>query len=148
MNTSIICIGNRFFTGDEAGPLVFDRLQELQPLPEGVALVEGGLSGLNLLPLLETGGRVIFVDAVRGFAAADGVVVLHQEEILASKSQLHFDHGAGLPYLLTVLPRVFDGEMPEEILLVGIQGTCTTEMVDQAADVALHLAAHGMRDPG
>ena len=46
---------------------VFDRLQEMQPLPAGIELIEGGLAGLNLLPLLERGGRVVFVDAVSGF---------------------------------------------------------------------------------
>ena len=39
--------------------------------------------------------------------------------------QCHFDHGAGLAYLLTVLPKVCDGELPEEIVLVGLEGECT-----------------------
>ncbi|SHO46437.1 hydrogenase maturation protease [Desulfopila aestuarii] len=145
MKASIICIGNRFVAGDEAGLLVFDRLQNRPEIPEGITVIEGGLAGLNLLSLLETGGRVVFVDAVKGFKGSSGVVIVEHEEILGSTSQLHFDHGAGLPYLLAVLPRVCDGELPEEIMLVGLEGECTSEMIEHAADISLTVAAHGLK---
>ncbi|WP_163339478.1 hydrogenase maturation protease [Desulfopila sp. IMCC35008] len=145
MNVSIICIGNRFVAGDEAGLLVFDRLQALPELPAGIAVVEGGLSGLNLLPFLEVGGRVVFVDAVKGFTNVDGVVILDQEEIQTSSDQMHFDHGAGLPYVLTVLPQVCDGELPEEIFLVGVEGACTTQVIEQATTLTIKVATHGLK---
>lgn len=145
MKASIICIGNRFVAGDEAGPLVCDRLQALPELPERITVIEGGLSGLNLLPYLEMGGRVVFVDAVRGFTQGDGVVILDQEEILTSSSQIHFDHGAGLPYVLKVLPHVCEGELPEEILLVGLSGACTAQIVEQATTIAIKVAVHGLK---
>ena len=146
MKSSIICIGNRFVAGDEAGLLVFDRLRDRSDLPEEITIIEGGLAGLNLLPLLETGGRIVFVDAVCGFSKSGKVVIMEQEQILQSSSQPHFDHGAGLPYLLTVLPKVYDGELPEEILLVGLEGECTDRMIEDAADISLSVAMHGIQD--
>jgi hydrogenase maturation protease len=144
----IICIGNRYVAEDVAGLEVFDRLRAIQPLPPGVEVVEGGVAGLGLLPLLEQGGRVVFVDAVRGFARADGIVILSHQEILQSPRQEHFDHWAGLPYLLAVLPKVCDGPLPEDIVLLGLEGNCTATTYDKAAEMSLAIATYGVRDLG
>ncbi|KJR99224.1 MAG: hypothetical protein VR65_17670 [Desulfobulbaceae bacterium BRH_c16a] len=145
MKGCIICIGNRFVAEDAAGLLVFDCLQAMQPLPHGIELIEGGLIGLNLLPLLEQGGRVVFVDAVKGFAEAGEVVLLDRQEILDTESQPHFDHGAGLPYVLAVLPQVCDGILPEEIVLLGLEGECTKQTIERAAAMSIAVAAHGLK---
>lgn len=142
MKGCIICIGNRFVAADAAALLVFERLQEM-PLPKGVEAVEGGLAGLNLLPLLERGGRVVFVDAVRGFTGPGEVVLLDKEEIAGIESGTHYDHGAGLPYLLAVLPKVCDGRLPEEIFLVGLEDECSMETIDRAARLSAAVAANG-----
>jgi hydrogenase maturation protease len=145
---SIICIGNRFIEEDAAGPRVFDRIQSMQPLPAGIDLVEGGLAGLNLLPLLEQGGRVVFVDAVRGFTKTGAIVLLTHQEILQAPGNIHFGHGAGLPYLLAVLPKVCDGELPEEMVLVGLEGWCMAETIEKAAKMSVSIAVHGLRGLG
>jgi hydrogenase maturation protease len=146
MSATIICIGNRFIAEDAAGLQVFDRLVARRPLPAGIELVEGGLAGLNLLPLLEQGGRVIFVDAVKGFTREGEMVLLSHQEIMQSPGHRRFDHGAGLPYLLAVLPKVCDGELPEEIALVGLEGRCDAEIIEQAAEMSLAIAAQGLGD--
>jgi hydrogenase maturation protease len=139
MNVTIICIGNRLIPEDAAGPAVFDRLQKTT-LPVGVDVVEGGLAGLNLLPLLEQGGCVIFVDSVSGFAGEGTLVVLDQMDVIQSLSSVHYGHGAGLPYLLSVLPGVCDGQMPEEIVLIGMEGVLSDSMIDRAAEFAISKA--------
>jgi hydrogenase maturation protease len=146
----IICIGNRLVSEDATGLLVYDRLQAIEPLPAGIELIEGGLAGLNLLPLLEQGGRVVFVDAVHGFAAPGEIVLLDSREIKGTEreSLLHFDHGAGLPYLLAVLPAVYEGELPEEIFLVGLEGQCSTSTLERAAGMSIAIAAHGLKGLG
>lgn len=145
MKGCIICIGNRFIEEDSAGPRVFDKLQSIRLLPAGIELVEGGLAGLNLLPLLEQGGRVVFVDAVKGFAGAGEIVLLNHRQILQIPSHLHFGHDAGLPYLLAVLPKVCDGELPEEIVLLGLEGRCSEETIGKAANMSVTIAVHGLR---
>ncbi len=146
MKGSIICIGNRFVAGDAVGAQVFDRLLEMPSLPAEVKIVEGGTAGLNLLPLLEEGGRVVFVDAVSGFTKPGEIVLLETREIVSTLDTAHFDHEAGLAYLLAVLPKVCDGDMPEEIVLVGLEGECTAQMIDQAARMSITIAAHGLKD--
>jgi hydrogenase maturation protease len=148
VKASIICIGNRFVSEDAAGLLVYDRLQAMQPLPAGIRPVEGGLAGLNLLPLLEQGGRVVFVDAVAGFGQPGEIVLLDQQEILGASDAVRFDHGAGLPYVLAVLPGVCEGELPEEIVLLGLEGECTPSIIEQAARMSLAIAAHGLKGLG
>ena len=121
-------------------------LQKMQPLPAQVELIEGGLAGLNLLPFLEQGGRVVFVDAVSGFAEPGEIVLLDRQEIISTQETFHFDHEAGLPYLLTVLPRVCDGVLPEEIVLVGLEGECTAKTIARAARLSVIIAIHGLKD--
>ncbi len=146
MKGSIICIGNRFVVKDAAGLAVFDRLLEMYPLPADIEVTEGGLAGLNLLPLLEQGGRVVFVDAVKGFTDPGELVLLERQEILDTLGTGHFDHGAGLAYVLSVLPKVCEGDLPEEIVLVGLEGEWTTQMIDRAAELSIAIAAHGLKD--
>ena len=140
MTASIICIGNRFVPGDAAGIKVFDRLQKMHPFPCGVKVIEGGMAGLNLLPLLEQGGRVVFVDAVAGFTRPGEIVLLSHQEIMETERADHFNHGTGLSYLFTVLPRVCDGKLPEEIVLVGLEGEPNLQMVEQAAIMSVAIA--------
>ena len=148
MRGSIICIGNRLIEEDAAGLRVFDRIQALHPLPVGIELVEGGLAGLNLLPLLEHGGRVVFVDAIRGFTQAGKIVLLTHREILQAPGHFCFGHDAGLPYLLAVLPKVCEGELPEEMVLVGLEGSCVDETIEKAAEMSVSIAVHGLRGLG
>ena len=146
MRSTIICIGNRFVPEDAAGPAVFDRLREMLPLPAGIEVIDGGMAGLNLLPLLEQGGRVVFVDAVKGFSGPGEIVLLDHQEIVQTLSAGHFDHSAGLAYVLTVLPRVCDGDLPEEIALVGLEGECTPQMIERAAGLSIAIADLGLKD--
>lgn len=148
MKGVIICVGNRFVAEDAAGPAVLAFLETLRPLPNTIELVEGGLAGLNLLPLLEQGGRVVFVDAVSGFAQPDEIVLFNHQEIISTLTESHFDHGVGLAYLLSVLPKVCEGDLPEEVVLVGLEGECTKETIERAAKLSLIIAAHGLKDVG
>ncbi len=148
MKGVIICIGNRFVAEDTAGLAVLASLEAMRPLPATIELVEGGLAGLNLLPWLEQGGRVVFVDAVRGFAQPGEIVLLDHQEIISNLVEPHFDHEAGLAYLLAVLPKVCEGDLPEEVVLVGLEGECTAETIERAAKLSLTLAARGLKDVG
>jgi hydrogenase maturation protease len=147
MRRRIICIGNRFVEEDAAGPAVYECLRQKQLLPENIELIEGGLMGLDLLPYLEQGGRVVFVDAVKGYGKPGEIVVLDYRQIKDTFETSPFGHGAGLAYLLAVLPRVCEGEMPEEIVLLGLGGV-TPHLIERAADLSIELALLGMKESG
>lgn len=143
----IICLGNRLVPSDAAGLAVHERLCGCK-LPAEVQLIEGGLAGLDLLPLLEQGGRVVFVDAVFGFTIPGQLVVLDQATLLQHTSVPAYGHAAGLPYLLTVLPRVCEGILPEKITLIGLEGRCSDQVLDAAAALSISLAATGNQFQG
>jgi hydrogenase maturation protease len=143
MKNRIICIGNRLLPEDAAGPAVFDCLQKFR-LPAGTELIEGGTAGLNLLPLLEQVGRVVFVDTVSGFTSDGEIIVLDQAALVRSSTTPQFGHDIGLPYVLSVLPKVCDGELPEEITLIGLEGKCDAQVIEKAAKLSLSVAAGGL----
>lgn len=127
--TRIICIGHPLMPADQAGPRVYQELSAA-PLPAGVELIDGGLQGLNLLRFFEDCSKVILVDSLKGFLDTSGVAFLHGDEIFAAVAD-HFDHSAGLAYLLAMLPQLLPN--PPQLELIGIEGDPTSALVEQAA---------------
>lgn len=138
MKDRIICIGNRLVDHDRAGPAVYDRLAA-QEIPSHIELIEGGISGLNLLAFLENAATVVFVDSVSGFTHPDGVVLLDQTRIKEACPPGHYGHDAGVAYLLAVLPGVCETPLPRNIFLVGLEGHCSQKTIDHAATLALSM---------
>lgn len=131
----IICIGNRLFAADSAGPLVYDILQQTA-LPPGIDLIDGGLGGLNLLPFLEQTDLVLFVDSVSGFQQDGGVLVIDPLHDLYVDET--FGHDSGLAFLLHAAPKVLDEPLPA-VYLVGIDGPPLPRYCRQAAEECLRL---------
>lgn len=117
----VLCVGNPYLDCDSAGPRIFEQLVR-QTLPSGVELIDAGLQGLNLLRFFEDAERVILIDNVRGYLDAPGFVHLQGEEIQSALCD-HFDHSAGLAYLLQALPALI--ETPPALDLLGIEGVLT-----------------------
>lgn len=141
----IICVGNRYLPEDAVGPRVFDLLAQ-RALPADVEAVDGGLAGIDLVRFVEGADRVVFVDRVVGFGRSHGVVVLEGDEA-ASAGGTRYGHGAGLTYLLRVLPELCDGKVPE-ILLVGVGTDPDEGILEEAAALSLMLASFGGQGPG
>ncbi|MDR3629081.1 MAG: hydrogenase maturation protease [Desulfocapsaceae bacterium] len=137
MNTRIICVGNRLFAPDSAGPMVYDILSSGQ-LPKRVELIDGGLAGLNLLCCLEGIDLVIFVDSVQGFRDAPGIIIMNVFDSLHICQD--YDHNAGLGYLLQAAPQVLEEKLPE-IVLVGIQTDSDSRLYHRAARMCLEIVS-------
>lgn len=142
MKNRIICIGNRLIENDRAGVLVYDLLAA-QTMPTHTELIEGGISGLNLLCFLENAGTVVFVDTVSGFTTPGGVVVLNKTQIKTACPELHYDHNTGIPYVLEVLPDVCDTPLPRKIFLVGLETPARESAIEHAATLSLSLIQNG-----
>ena len=106
----IICVGNRYRSGDDLGARVYDLLAS-RTIDAGVELIDGGLLGLNLLRFVDNARRVVFVDAVEGFAAPGAVVALPRQAV-AALADGAWGHAAGLPHLFEFLPHVCENEVP------------------------------------
>jgi Ni,Fe-hydrogenase maturation factor len=85
--------------------------------------------------------RAVFVDTVIGFAEPAAVVVLPGAEV-AALADARYEHSAGLPYLLRMLPSICDGPLPE-VVVVGVEGCPDEASIDLAAEAALRAAAEG-----
>ncbi|SMC56266.1 hydrogenase maturation protease [Desulfocicer vacuolatum DSM 3385] len=142
MQDRIICLGNRLKQEDRAGLQVYDRLFK-RKLPQQIELIEGGISGLNLLCFLENVATVVFVDAISGFTHPDGVVVLTRHQIETASQCLHYGHDAGVAYLLAMMPRVCTPPLPRDIFLVGLEGQCSEKTIEHAADIAQDMVQTG-----
>ncbi len=136
----IICVGNRLLQEDAAGPEVFERLREKE-LPAHLAVIDGGLGGLDLLRHLEGARRVVFVDAATGFHEQGGLVVLEPQEA-GARAEPIFGHASGLAYLLRIAPAILEDALPE-IIVVGLEGAPTPTLIDEAVATSLQLALHG-----
>ncbi len=123
----IICIGNQLVPGDDAGPLIYNRLLQ-ESLPVDVELVDGGTRGLDLLPFFDGASQVLLIDQVEGFCPAPGVVLLCGEELLRGV-QNRFDHQIGIGYLLQMLPQVCEILIPE-VKMIGIEGCLEKESTE------------------
>ena len=133
----IICVGNRFVESDEIGPRVYEYLAR-RDLRGTVSLIDGGLMGLDLLRFVEGARRVVFVDALPGFAPAGRPVVLYYSEALGERPT-GYGHDGGLACLLRMLPAVCESELPE-IVLVGAESPVGPDVVEQLGEMALSIA--------
>jgi len=133
----IICVGNRYVPGDDVGPRVYDCLLR-RDLPVHVCAVDGGLMGLDLLRFVEGAQRVVFVDALPGFAPPGRTVVLRHRAALEERPAA-YGHDGGLACLLRMLPAVCTGELPE-IVLVGSEPPADADLIEQLADLSLRIA--------
>lgn len=142
MSRAVICLGNRFVPGDDVGCRVFDFLAgDNAAASADVEVIDGGLAGLDLLTLVEGKHRVVFVDAVVGMAEVGAIVVMDRTQVAAYANS--YGHGAGLPYLLHLLPKVCAEPLPE-IALVGTEGAPDEVTVQALAERSLEIARHGI----
>lgn len=133
----IICIGNPIAGSDAAGPAVFERLSR-EPLPADVELVDGGLGGIDLLGLVEGSERVVFVDAVTGWAPPGTVVVLEGADLQEATAG-RYEHQAGFAYLLRALPHLLKPPVP--VRVVGLESPAGPRAVERAAMLAVNFTA-------
>lgn len=116
---TLIGLGNILLQDEGVGVHAVRHIQERYETPPELEIVDGGTSGLDLLPYIEDRDRVLFVDAVK-FGQEPGYIgILENEEIpafFAVKSSLHH---LGLADVLAAAQLL--GTLPPEICLIGIQ---------------------------
>lgn len=120
--TLVLGLGNTIMTDDGIGPKVIEQLQQGAGLPDGVTLLDGGTLGLDLLPHLEGVQRLIIVDAVEIGKSAGTCVRLAGDEVPMALETKLSPHQMGMKDLLAVARLM--GQLPEEIVLIGVQPAC------------------------
>ncbi|HEX4006546.1 MAG TPA: HyaD/HybD family hydrogenase maturation endopeptidase [Acidobacteriaceae bacterium] len=132
---AVVGLGNLMRTDDAVGMLAIERLKIGLPLPEGVALIEGGTLGLDLLHPLAGVTHLLALDAIDA-GAEPGTLVRFAGEEIADLPVSKSVHLLGFSDLIGAMR--LTGDAPGEIVVLGLQphtiawGTRLTPLVEAA----------------
>ena len=146
MSILVLGIGNITMSDDAVGVRVVRRLRREYLFTPDLAIVEGGLSGLALLPLLEETERLLVVDAVDN-GAAPGTLI----RLLGDNLPIQFQHKfsssqSGVPDLLAAAELL--GFLPRETVVWGVQpammdfGFSFSPAVEASFEILLEKVLH------
>ncbi len=117
--TCVIGLGNTLMQDDGVGVRTVEAVKGRYHFKPQVDLLDGGTAGLDLLPVIESYERVLFVDAVDVGKPPGSIVIIEGDAIPSFLSAQGSVHHVGLADLLFAARMT--GFLPPEICLVGIQ---------------------------
>ena len=129
----VLGLGNILMSDDGFGGRVVEALGERYRLPPGVALLDGGTLGLDLLPRLEGIDRLLIIDALQMGGAPGTVYRLHGEEVPRAFAQKLSVHQMGVQDLLAVAE--LQGHLPRELVVWGVQAGAIDMGLDLTPEV-------------
>lgn len=146
--TVVIGLGNPLMADDGVGIAALERLRAAGAPPD-VELVDGGTWGMNLLPVIETAGRVLLMDAIDAGGAPGTLHVLERAQIPRYLATKISPHQVDLRDVLALAE--LRGTLPEQTVALGLQPqrvemSCTlsdaveTRLDDLVAAVTQRLA--------
>jgi hydrogenase maturation protease len=153
--TVVIGLGNPLMADDGVGIAALERLRAAGAPPD-VELVDGGTWGMNLLPIIESAGRVLLMDAIDAGGAPGTLHVLERAQIPRYLATKISPHQVDLRDVLALAE--LRGNLPEQTVALGLQPervemscelseTVRSHLDDLVAAVSRRLAAwgHGVR---
>lgn len=154
MRVMILGIGNILMSDEGIGVRVVEEFGRRHRLPEGVELIDGGTSGMDMLDSLAGLDHLIVVDAVRSGDPPGTRIRLEDDEVPALFQTRLSPHQLGLSDVLASL-KLMD-EYPGHIVLLGCEphslavGMGLTPAIEAqieplVAGVQAELAAIGVR---
>ncbi len=76
----IVGFGNKFMGDDGVGIRVIEELQKLSSL-KNIELIDGGTSGVDLIPILQNSHAVILIDAVNGGQEVGELITIRPDDL-------------------------------------------------------------------
>jgi hydrogenase maturation protease len=118
-SVAIVGLGNVLMGDDGLGPHVLRALESAYELDDGVALMDLGTPGLDLIPHLMDTDAAIVVDTVKS-AGTPGELRLYRRDAILQRSLAPrvTPHAPGLQETLLTLDLF--GRGPREVLLAGV----------------------------
>lgn len=117
-NTLVLGLGNLVHSDDGLGIHAIQRLMQNPRVPSHVVLMDGGTLGLSLLPHIAAYERVLVIDAI-DVGESPGTLLRLEGQALRHLPGKASVHQLGFADLLVALELL--GELPEEIILLGVQ---------------------------
>ncbi len=137
MRVVVLGIGNLLMSDEGIGVHAVEALQTHFVLPAEVEVVDGGTTGMELLPELEGADHLIVVDAVRVGKPPASVVRLVGDEVPAFFKTKLSPHQVGLSDVLAALR--FAGGSPGQVVLIGVQPASLEMGMELSLEVAARL---------
>jgi hydrogenase maturation protease len=137
VHTVVLGLGNPLRGDDGLGLAGLGRLGREWRLPADVRLVDGGMWGLQLLPLVEQADAVLLLDAIDAGRDPGALVILEREELPRMLAHKLSSHQVAVPEVLAVCE--LRGTMPARIAAMGLQPATVTPSTALSPVVARQL---------
>lgn len=115
----VLGLGNLLIQDEGVGIHALRLLQSSYQFEPQIELVDGGTSGLDLLPFFRPESRMIMVDAMEFKEKPGSICKVENEDILARLNTKTSVHHLGLSDLLAMAQ--LTDVVPKEIVLFGVQ---------------------------
>jgi hydrogenase maturation protease len=116
---AILGLGNLLYQDEGFGIHALRAIQEALPVAEEVEFVDGGVLGMNLLPLVEESSHLLVLDAVDAGQLPGTVLELQGEQIPMFTAARLSEHQVGFQEVLALAR--FRGNLPARLHLIGVQ---------------------------
>jgi hydrogenase maturation protease len=115
----VMGLGNTLQTDEGLGVYALEALQKQLGEVDGVEFIDGGVLGLNLLPLVEEASHLLILDAANAGKPPGSVIELRKEEIPLYSGLKMSQHQLTFQEVLA-LASIRD-KLPAQLHLVGAQ---------------------------
>ena len=133
MRVLILGVGNLLLEDEGAGVRALERFTDRYLVPDGVELLDGGTSGLELLFHLEGRDCLVIVDVVKSGKPAGTVVRMEGGEVPAQFRQKISPHQLGISDLLATAQ--LTGGLPGRLVLLGSEPKSLATGLELSAEV-------------
>ncbi len=118
-NVLVLGVGNLLMQDEGIGVHVVHRLEREYRFPEGVQVLDGGTSGMELMEPIANSRYLIVVDAVKNGCPAGTLIRLTGAEVPTFFNNRLSPHQLALSDVLAALR--LTGEEPERVTIIGIE---------------------------
>lgn len=119
MGVLVLGVGNVLMKDEALGVRAVEELERRFRFPEGVDLVDGGTSGIELLSYIRGRDHLIVIDAVKSGHAPGTVVRIEGQDVPAKFMTKISPHQLGISDVLATA--TISGNLPREMVLFGIE---------------------------
>jgi hydrogenase maturation protease len=118
MNILILGLGNLLLSDEGVGVHTVNALAQRFQMPEGIEILDGGTSGMDLLDTISGRDHLIVCDAIRSDERPGSVHRIDGESIAAFFATHISPHQLGLSEVLANLELL--GERPQHVTIIGV----------------------------
>jgi hydrogenase maturation protease len=133
----VLGIGNVLLSDEGIGVHAVTALIEQYDLGKDVDVVDGGTTGMELLPDLEGADELVVIDAIRAGQPPASVIRLEGDEVPSFFKTKLSPHQVGLSDILAAL--AFKGFAPGHIVLIGVQPVTLALGMNLSPEVSARL---------